>query len=195
MRNISRHVMKIFRSLPGDRFRFGFSIFILTFVALVAVPDASAKNEKSSIKTEKSEELFLREAPYAPKFLTDLFFHKPKPAGIVIALDKLEFDADLLSIVSAPEADTTNGENRILSLREGEGAYYLYLQIKDKDRRIKIEVYNMLAKKVLDVYEGKPFPSSDMPYEIRTATLPNGMYICIVQGEGFRLNEKFIISR
>lgn len=63
-----------------------------------------------------------------------------------------------------------------------------------KQQEITITVYNMLGKEVLDVFKGT---SSSRLEEVYTATfnLPNGIYICVLQGKNFRDSEKFIISR
>jgi len=93
--------------------------------------------------------------------------------------------------------DTSQAKNRIESLRDGGDIFYLYLVLADHESRIKITVYNMLGKKVLDVYEGYPLPNG-VPYEIYIdgpPALPNGVYLCVVVGKNFRLREKFVVSR
>lgn len=94
----------------------------------------------------------------------------------------------------ATEEDST-GKNKVISLFERNGVFELKLQIKETDRKIMITVYNLLAKKVLDVYHGYPHKDSESPYPIETSTLSEGVYLCIIQGENFRLLKKFIISR
>jgi hypothetical protein len=63
-----------------------------------------------------------------------------------------------------------------------------------KQQEITITVYNMLGKEVLVVFKGT---SSSQQEEVYSATfnLPNGIYICVLQGKNFRDSEKFIISR
>ncbi|MBX3042607.1 MAG: T9SS type A sorting domain-containing protein [Candidatus Kapabacteria bacterium] len=63
-----------------------------------------------------------------------------------------------------------------------------------KQQNITITVYNMLGKEVLEVFKGI---SSTRTEEVYSATfnLPNGIYICVLQGNTFRDSEKFIISR
>lgn len=63
-----------------------------------------------------------------------------------------------------------------------------------KQQEISITVYNMLGKEVLDVYKGT---SSSSQKEIfsKPFNLPNGIYICVLQGKNFKDSEKFIISR
>jgi len=93
--------------------------------------------------------------------------------------------------------DTTPKRNRIASLRDGGDIFYLYLELVDRDDKISIDVFNMLGKKVLSVYDGYPYPNG-IPYEILVSgppPLPNGVYLCVVVGKNFRLREKFVVSR
>jgi len=92
---------------------------------------------------------------------------------------------------------TTKKTNRITAIqerRDGEG-YYLLLELEDYDQRIQISAYNLLGKKVLDIYNGTAINDPEYRYDIMTNNLPNGVYICFVFGKNFRLQEKFIVSR
>lgn len=94
------------------------------------------------------------------------------------------------------ENDTSSKGNRIISIRETEKGdkIAIYLQIENMDQRIKIIVYNLLGKKVLDIYDGKPKDSSQ-PYEFSTGDLPKGIFLLVVIGDNFRLREKLIITK
>jgi len=96
------------------------------------------------------------------------------------------------------KGDTTikrvNKITSILERRDGEG-YYLLLELEDYEQRIQIAAYNLLGKKVLDIYNGVPINDPDYRYDIMTNNLPNGVYICFVFGKNFRLQEKFVVSR
>ncbi len=63
-----------------------------------------------------------------------------------------------------------------------------------KQQEITITVYNMLGKEVLVVYKGTSSSQQKEEYSA-TFNLPNGIYICVLQGKNFRDSEKFIISR
>lgn len=63
-----------------------------------------------------------------------------------------------------------------------------------KQQEINITVYNMLGKEVLEVFSGTSSSRVEEVYSI-TFNLPNGIYICVLQGKSFRDSEKFIISR
>lgn len=91
-------------------------------------------------------------------------------------------------------------KNKILSLRESDRGdkFLLYIYLMDYEQKIQISVYNLLGKKVLDVYDNYPYKDINFAYEINIASptfLPNGVYLCVVVGKNFRLREKFIISK
>ncbi len=92
-------------------------------------------------------------------------------------------------------SDTTNKSNKILSIRESERGdkIYIYIQVENPDQEIKLMVYNLLGKKVLDIYEGKPKDTSQ-PYELNISELPKGIFLLVVIGENFRLREKIVIT-
>ncbi len=92
------------------------------------------------------------------------------------------------------EADTSLTSNQIT--RIWYSSYELNVQIYqvEKQQEISITVYNMLGKEVLDVFKGTTSSRQEETYSV-TFNLPNGIYICIMQGKGFRDSEKFIISR
>lgn len=94
------------------------------------------------------------------------------------------------------ENDTSTKGNRIISIRETEKGdkMAIYLQVENMDQRIKIIVYNLLGKKVLDIYEGKP-KDPTQPYEFSTSELPKGIFLLVVIGENFRLREKLIVTK
>lgn len=95
------------------------------------------------------------------------------------------------------ENDTSQSKgNRIISIRETDKGdrMAVYLQIENPDKNINIVIYNLLGKKVLDVYEGKPKDPSQ-PYEFSTNELPKGIFLLVVIGDNFRLREKLIIAK
>jgi len=95
------------------------------------------------------------------------------------------------------ENDTTFSKgNKIISIRETEKGdkMAIYLQVENMDQQIKLIVYNLLGKKVLEIYEGKPKEPSQ-PYEFSINELPKGIFLLVVIGENFRLREKLIITK
>lgn len=95
--------------------------------------------------------------------------------------------------VEAPN-DTLRAENQISFIYNDGEQYFLKLRmIKEVD--VKIEIFNMLAKPVKTIYEGKASVDPDRLYEFNASTLPNGIYFAILQGNGFRHPYKFTIRR
>jgi hypothetical protein len=95
-------------------------------------------------------------------------------------------------------ADSTTHKNTITIRSSLSQDYFLVcLKLQDYERVIKIDVFNMIAKKVLEVYDGTAIKGEDCPdeYKIEAYNLPNGVYICIVQGKNLKLSGKFVISR
>jgi hypothetical protein len=73
------------------------------------------------------------------------------------------------------------------------GEHFLIVELASEQRRLEIAVYNLLGKRVATVYQGKASPGVH-EYPIPSAGLPNGVYICVVQGDGFRLAQKFVVA-
>lgn len=74
----------------------------------------------------------------------------------------------------------------------------LILKLKEKDKKIKINFFNMLGNKVADVYEDIPGTNElTINLDEHVRQLSNGVYICVVQGINIRLKlyQKFTISR
>jgi hypothetical protein len=90
-------------------------------------------------------------------------------------------------------ADSLPREHRIQGIREANGEHFLIVELASEQRRLEIAVYNLLGKRVATVYQGKASPGVH-EYPIPSAGLPNGVYICVVQGDGFRLAQKFVVA-
>lgn len=96
------------------------------------------------------------------------------------------------------EDDTSNAKNSISVRESGDGESILVcLDLNDYDVKVEIIVYNMLGKKVMDVWNGKAISNASCPkeYEIPKTKLPDGLYLCVAQSEKFRMVGKFVISR
>lgn len=86
-------------------------------------------------------------------------------------------------------------DTRIVGVREGGDMFRLVLDVGEDQRNLSINVFNLLGKKVLEVYQGPEKAGKAKDFTLNVSSLPNGVYICVVQGDNFRLAEKFIISR
>lgn len=113
----------------------------------------------------------------------------PRAVGIQAPLQLLPQQTERRAI-----ADSLPRESRIQSIRESNGEYIVVVELATDQRRLDIGVYNLLGKRVSTVYQGKAVAGIH-EYPIPTASLPNGIYICVVQGDGFRVAQKFVLSR
>jgi hypothetical protein len=96
----------------------------------------------------------------------------------------------------SPSKDSVSGIARRVSIREHSGGIYqLELDISDNQQNLSIGIYNLLGKKVVDVHQGSEFAGRSKMFDINVQGIPNGIYMCIVQGDNFRLAEKFYVSR
>ncbi|MFM7157973.1 MAG: T9SS type A sorting domain-containing protein [Bacteroidota bacterium] len=90
----------------------------------------------------------------------------------------------------------TSKNNRIIGIRESSGGIYqLELDIADNQQNLSIGIFNLLGKKVIDVHQGGEFAGRSKMFDVNVQGIPNGIYMCIVQGDNFRLAEKFYVSR
>jgi len=96
---------------------------------------------------------------------------------------------DKLNIVTSDSLATNQIENIWYSNTE----IFIKVKVIDKNKNINLTIYNMLGKEVLKVYEG-PHTRGDDPYIVRY-NLPNGIYICVLLGENFKVAYKFILTR
>lgn len=85
-------------------------------------------------------------------------------------------------------------KNRIVNLWYANEIFNVKILLENKKDPIDIFVINLLGKKVLHVYNGIPKPN-DYIYTEPASILPQGVYLCILQGKNFRDGKKFIVSR
>lgn len=144
-------------------------------------------------KVSVNDIIFLNNSDRPKSFLQIIFQLKDSNTGTKIAPKKDAVKPK--SYLNAVNEDTTKKENKITSVRESSDKILLYIDLIDYDQKIQISVFNLLGKKVLDVFEGMPYKDPDYAYEISKSNLPNGVYLFIVLGKNFKLREKFVISR
>jgi hypothetical protein len=90
------------------------------------------------------------------------------------------------------EEDTTV-TNKISSIVFVKNELKIKVQLIEKNKNISIKVYNLLGIEVLKIYEGTH--SNDEYDYIVQWNLPDGIFICVLQGSNFRDAKKVIISR
>lgn len=71
--------------------------------------------------------------------------------------------------------------------------FFVEIQLKEYNIPIKILIFNMLGNLVKEVYNGTAIKGVE--YNFDATNLPNGLYLCIMEGPNFRDAEKFTISR
>jgi len=91
------------------------------------------------------------------------------------------------------EADTTR-TSRIVFVRATSDVFNTRIDLVQDETTLDLGIYNMLGKKVMDVYRG-PERKGEHDYSLSISELPEGVYICIMQGSNYRRAEKFYISR
>ena len=90
--------------------------------------------------------------------------------------------------------DTVRKENRFLFVRAASEVLTVRIELARDEAQVEIGVYNMLGKKIMDVHRGA---TARGIHEYTTAIqdLPEGVYVCVMQGADFRKAEKFYLSR
>lgn len=90
--------------------------------------------------------------------------------------------------------DTVRKENRFLFVRAASEVLTVRIELARDEAQVEIGVYNMLGKKIMDVHRGS---TARGIHEYTTAIqdLPEGVYVCVMQGADFRKAEKFYLSR
>ena len=91
------------------------------------------------------------------------------------------------------EADSTT-TNKIDKVYNNGEIYTVEIELSDYSSSIRLLVFNMLGNMVKTVHNGQPLPANSV-YQFDASNLPNGIYLCILEGPNFRDAEKFIISR
>lgn len=100
--------------------------------------------------------------------------------------------------LARPLNDTVRKVSRIIGISfDGQSDLLtVRLELVDSQAWMEISLYNMLGKRVKEIYRGPA--QADDSYRDFNATLsdlPNGLYIVSVQGSSLRLAEKVFISR
>lgn len=96
--------------------------------------------------------------------------------------------------VNSREADTARTISRIISTRAVADVITVQAELVREEPQLEIGLYNMLGRKVQDVYRGHASRGRH-EYSATVSDLPEGVYICIMQGSDFRRAEKFYLSR
>lgn len=93
------------------------------------------------------------------------------------------------------EQDTSGNKNEIIKVYTRDNLkFFVEVKLKEDLIPIKIQIFNMLGNLVKDVHNGTVV-GKEVEFNFDATNLPNGFYLCILQGPNFRDAEKFTISR
>ena len=91
------------------------------------------------------------------------------------------------------EADSSV-KNEIVSLySQSQLQFFVRIQLAEYNVEIKLLIFNMLGNLVKEAFAG--VATKGVEYDFDASNLPNGLYLCILEGPNFRDAEKFTISR
>lgn len=156
----------------------------MTAVFAVAMnPSAHAENDKRTASPKlstKSTSLspMTRAVSSALKALTSR-----KAAADIRSQSKTSAGRD--SAINAP---------RILSTRVASEVFIARVEMASDEPLVDIAIFNMLGKRVMDVYKGTSTRGIH-EHTQSVSDLPEGVYMCVMQGTNFRKAEKFFFSR
>lgn len=90
--------------------------------------------------------------------------------------------------------DSAVAPPRILSTRVTSEVFSARVELASDEAMVDISIYNMLGKRVMEVFKGA---SSRGVHEHTQSIseLPEGVYMCVMQGSNFRKAEKFFFNR
>lgn len=95
---------------------------------------------------------------------------------------------------TAAGRDTSIGAPRIISTRVAAEVFTARVEMASDEPLVDIAIFNMLGKRVMDVYKGASARGIH-EHTQSVSDLPEGVYMCVMQGNNFRKAEKFFFSR
>jgi len=171
MQGLSRHITSI-------------SLVLLTAALAVAmVPSVYAENDKRTA---------------SPRITTKSSTLSPMTRAVNSALRTLTSRKAASDVRS--QAKTANGRDsaiaapRIISTRVASEVFIARIEMVSDEPLVDIAIFNMLGKRVMDVYRGSSARGIH-EHTQSVSDLPEGVYMCVMQGTNFRKAEKFFFSR
>lgn len=110
--------------------------------------------------------------------------------GIKIAQKKNKKES--ITVYSESDTARSNKINKIINRRD---FIAVKIELSDWEQEIELSVFNLLGKKILSFFSGRPVKDPENEYEFSSATLPNGIYLCVLHGANVRDAKRFVISR
>lgn len=152
-------------------------LIIISFIFLFSISNSYTKSLKKSNVSLNSE-----------SNLTSNNASTSKSNGIDIDSNKQSKSARI-------EQDTSSITNEITKVYTRDNLkFFVEIKLKEDLIPIKIQIFNMLGNLVKDVHNGTVV-GKEVEFNFDATNLPNGFYLCILQGPNFRDAEKFTISR
>jgi hypothetical protein len=88
----------------------------------------------------------------------------------------------------------SSAKNEIVSLySQSQLQFFVKIELAEYNVEIKLLIFNMLGNLVKEAFAG--IATKGVEYDFDASNLPNGLYLCILEGPNFRDAEKFTISR
>ncbi len=145
----------------------------------------------------KSQHFLYNQPPEQPKSIFEIIFNLSELNNSSKIGQNGKTEQSYIARKILQEKDTTQKSNRISGVWLEKDNLNVIVSLTDTEQKINISVYNLLGKKVLEIYDGLPqgTPNDAWLYSKSAAGLPNGVYLCVVLGKSFRLREKFYVSR
>lgn len=159
------------------------AVLMTAAFAVAMVPSVHAENDKRAV---------------SPKISTKSSTVSPMTRAVSSALRTLTSRKAAADVRS--QAKTANGRDsaistpRFLSTRVASEIFVARIEMAVDEPLVDIAIFNMLGKRVLDVYKGSSARGIH-EHTQSVSDLPEGVYMCVMQGTNFRKAEKFFFSR
>jgi hypothetical protein len=99
--------------------------------------------------------------------------------------------------VPNPDVHTKNSIKKVWE--NNDGLLNVTAELVDEKSEVKLYVCNLLGKKVAEIYQGLPTSKNNDGHFVFTShtqlNLPKSVYIVVLQGNTFKLAEKFIVTK
>lgn len=109
-------------------------------------------------------------------------------------IDNFNRVAEHNSLIYKVENDTLSEANTIERIWFDQTNYNVDVRLDEGGNLIRLAVFNMLGKEVLEVYEGVQ-ANLKSQYSFNGDRLPPGIYFCVLTGNGLKDARKFIVTR
>jgi hypothetical protein len=178
----------------------GPTTLVLTMVAVGVLVPSIARADKTK-KTTSTSSISINDL----RTLSALRYGMPFYGAMETSMLALGTTKQTGQPAARPASTTTQGKtqvrevdtvraSRIVFVRASSDVFNARIELVQDESTLDLGIYNMLGKKVMDVYRGSE-RKGEHDYSLSISELPEGVYICIMQGSNYRRAEKFYISR